>query len=259
MAAPQRRTLMTRAARAEGEAALGVQVPRPRELEAPPAAPPAPADIEIPPPAETPEVPPPPPAPQRAAASTRAAAASPASPPTALAAVPRVRLPQVGETPAPWAGLRLPHLNAPQVKFTITELLAGPARPTSVLLPADVASALRQIKFECDRDGYPVQQGTLVAHALAYSYTHTEEWLHLVPVDGRRKGGDTNLSGQGRRTSFTLPDALRAATDTLLWAASAQSGEEAPAKITLRATGIAWGLSRLDQWLEQALGLKPLP
>jgi hypothetical protein len=129
----------------------------------------------------------------------------------------------------------------------------GPARITTIHLPLAVASALRQIKFQLDHEGKMVTQSTLVAHSLCYAFTHIDEWLDLSPVDGRRKAGETNLSMQGKRTSFGLTQGLRDATDALLWRAVAEAGERAPAKLTLQATAIAWGLSQMTNWIDYAL------
>lgn len=150
-----------------------------------------------------------------------------------------------------WAGVALPTIAAPDAVFDKADLVAGPVRPYAVLLPAEVASALKAVKLQRSRDGYRVTLSALVTHSLAYAYTKPAEWLDLVPADGRRKDGSTNLSATGGRTSFVLPVALDAATDALLWRASAERPDSAaPAKLNLQATAIAWGLSRYADWID---------
>lgn len=144
-------------------------------------------------------------------------------------------------------------LEAPDLDFSFDALLSGPAKITTVHLPISVYAALRQRKFELDRAGTPVTRGTLMCHAMAFAFVRHEEWISLVPVDGRRRSGETNLSAAGKRTSFAMTENLREATDGLLWLAVARAGDDAPAKLTLQATAIAWGLSRIDEWIAHAL------
>jgi hypothetical protein len=157
----------------------------------------------------------------------------------------------------PWGQFELPSLTAPPEgdPYQHRQLVQGPAHITTMFLPPRVADAIRQIKFECDQHGNDITQGTIVCHAMAYAFEHHEEWFDLVPADGRRKASDTNLSMNGRRTSFGLTEALKDVTDMLLWRAAATVGERTPAKLNIQATAIAWGLSRRDLWLSTAVAM----
>lgn len=228
---PRKGVALQHAPRDSGHAAIGV---RPRATPAPEPVPVAPEEQE-----------------PTAAPATKPTTSN-TDRPKASRASKRLQTARATE-PLAWPGADLPELKAPDLSFTFEDLLSGPARITTVHLPSSVYAALRQRKFELDRAGTPVTQGTLIAHALAFAFVRHEEWLSLSPTDGRRRSGDTNLSSAGKRTSYALTDRLRAATDGLLWLAVARTGDDAPAKLTLQATAIAWGLSRLDEWIEHAL------
>lgn len=158
---------------------------------------------------------------------------------------------QIGD---PWSQFDLPQLVAPEAPvFELKDLVSGSARITTMFLPGRVADALRQLKFEFTKRHIAVTQGTIVCHAMAYGYVHSDQWLDLTPMDGRRREAETSLSTRGRRTSFGLTYALRDATDALLWYAVTQAGERAPAKLTIQATALAWGLAHRDKWLDNAL------
>lgn len=182
------------------------------------------------------------------------AAPAPVKPaaPKPAARKPRPAPADVGETAAAWDALDLPALAAPRVSFDADKLLSGPARGTTLHLPRTVDEALAQIQFDLKADGVAVTRGTLVAHALAYAYAHHGDWLDLVPADGRRSGADTNLSLTGRRTNFALTQGLRDAPALLLRKAAAKAGDHAPARVTLEATALAWGLSQRSEWIEAA-------
>lgn len=247
MAKPERRSILTKAPRAEGEAAIGVRTGLQRLQAVPDGEQPLAED-----PGLAAALPPlPEPAPTAALVDVRVTAPPKPVPhePAAPPATSRSR----GSGNSAWDGFALPQLRPPTIQFDRDGLLDGPASITTMHLPPAVALSLRQVKFDLDRRGYSVTQSTLVAHALAYAYTHVHSWLEITPADGRRKDADTNLSVQGRRTSFGLTQGIRDASDALLWYAASSMGERAPAKITLQATALAWGLSRMSEWMDDAL------
>lgn len=259
MAKPERRSILQKAPRADGEAAIGVRSglqrlqavsggEEPTDLV---------AGLAVEMPAEVARTETSPVKVQPAAAHVEVRPAvdvRPVAPPKVVPVTHEVedRSPR-GSGPAAWDGFALPQFRAPSAQFDLDLLLAGPGSITTMHLPQSVALALRQVKFDLDRRGYSVTQSTLVTHALAYAYTHVHSWLEIAPPDGRRKDAETNLSVNGRRTSFGLTQGIRDASDQLLWYAAITMGERAPAKITLQATALAWGLSRMSDWLDGAI------
>lgn len=154
--------------------------------------------------------------------------------------------PESGED---WAYLQLPAPALPSLEFVREDLVAGPVRLTTMYLPAVVATGLRQTKFELDVElGSPVTQSAIILEAMAYAFTHVHMWVDRIPVDGRRRHGSSTLSLTGARTSAHLPEALRDAVEAVVWSAAA-SGRPAPARITVQATALGWGLLHRSEWV----------
>lgn len=159
---------------------------------------------------------------------------------------------QPGEAQSVWDMFDLPTAEAPRVRRSTQALLAGKAREVTVYLPPQVHRAIQAVMYRAAVRGERVTARTIAAHALAFAYRHPDEWLGIVPADGRSRESDgLAVTATGVKTTFGMTDGLREQTDGLLWRAG-ESGRS-PARATLVSVAVAWALSRAGEWEQEAV------
>lgn len=197
-------------------------------------------------------------APQRTTPAATAEVARKPQPPVARSpqrteriSVPVVRSEEEADV---WAAFDLPQINVTIPVFDDPRaLLSGPLTQTPLhLLPA-MSQTFQRIRASVRASGKRVSLQTLYAHALAFAYTHADEWLSLAPSDGRREGSRSKLTSSSTRITPELPVALIDATHALVAKATMRAPRQAPALESVKTAGLAWALGRYGEWLDFAL------
>lgn len=135
----------------------------------------------------------------------------------------------------------------------VEALLVGPLTQTPLhVLPA-MEQVFQKLKANVRASGRKVSFQTLYAHGLAFAYIHADEWLAQAPSDGRREGSRSKLTSLNTRITPELPVALVDATHALAAKATIESPRQGPALESVKTAGLAWALSRYEQWLDFAV------
>lgn len=157
-----------------------------------------------------------------------------------------------------WSVFDIPHIDLVIPVFDSMELLLdGPLVQTPLHVLPSMEQTFRRLKASVRTSGRKVSLQTLYAHALAFAYVNSEEWLYLAPSDGRREGSHSRLTSVNTRITPELPEPLVEATHALVAKASMYSSRNAPALEGIKTAALAWSLGRYGEWLDDAVA-KPV-
>ena len=183
---------------------------------------------------------------------------SPATPGIVIEAGDASRVAVLGHRPTvgdPLADLfELPNVRVskPRVPALLPQLLKPPLKPHKLYLPPSVLEAMKASVRSLRSPRVRVSQRTLLGFMLAYSYYHYGEWSHLAPRDARRVArGGVGFTDVGVQVVAGVSEETLALESAILDYLLGKNEEVAPSRAGLSATGVAWALSRRDEWAEQ--------